>query len=372
MHWKENDPYMKIRILVDAHIFDSSFQGTSTYIRGLYSALVEDPDFEITLAAKNVTQLKTLFPDERFKFIELPSTSKIKRLGFDIPALIKEHKFDYAHFQYIIPLKKECRYINTIHDLLFMDFPFYFPWTYRFTKFFTFGLSAKRADVLCTVSEYSRKAIQKHFRISEKKITITPNAVDPFRGNLLDVKRKYDLDKYILYVSRFEPRKNHYTLLKAFVDLGLYDQGYKLVFIGRFKDVENTKYNSYFNELPPNQKESVLYFENLSDGELYSFYKYTNLFVYPSLAEGFGIPPLEAAIMECKVLCSNQTALTDFSFFADYFFNPNDIEDLKHKIQTVLKAENYPYLQIKSAVIENYNWKHISVKFAEVLKKAMS
>lgn len=363
---------MKIKVLVDAHIFDSSFQGTSTYIRGLYSALVEDPEFEITLAAKNTQRLRTLFPDQRFKFVELPSESKIKRLGVDLPALIREHKFDFAHFQYIIPLKKECKYINTIHDLLFMDFPSYFPWTYRFTKFFTFGLSAKRADVLCTVSEYSKRAIQKHFRISAEKIIITPNAVDPFRGNLVDIKTKHKLDKYILYVSRFEPRKNHYTLLKAFIELGLYNQGYKLVFIGRFKDVENPKYTIYFNGLSQDQKEAVLYFENLPDQELYSFYKYTDLFIYPSLAEGFGIPPLEAAIMECKVLCSNQTALTDFSFFGEYFFNPNDIEELKRKIQSVLIAENYPYSTIRSAAIENYNWKRISVQFAEVLKNRLT
>src|SRR5690349_20942804 len=114
---------MKIKIFVDAHVFDSTYQGTTTYIKGIYSELVKDSGFEITLAATNVDNLKKQFPHPEFKFLHLPKCSKIKRLLVDIPRLIKEHKFHYAHFQYIIPLRRKCRTINTIHDLLFLDFP---------------------------------------------------------------------------------------------------------------------------------------------------------------------------------------------------------------------------------------------------------
>lgn len=143
----------KIRILVDAHKFDHSFQGTATYIRGLYNALVEYDDIEITLCAHDLDLLKTIFTDSRFKFIQLQSPSKLKRLAFELPKIIKENGFDYLHCQYILPLFKHCKFINTIHDLLFLHFKQYFDWKYRFINGTLFRLSALRSDVVLTVSE---------------------------------------------------------------------------------------------------------------------------------------------------------------------------------------------------------------------------
>src|SRR3954463_15873489 len=96
----------KIKLFVDAHVFDGAYQGTTTYLQGLYSALVTDNDFEITLAAVNIAHLKTIFPNPAFKFIALQPGSKYKRLAIELPRLLKEQKFDFAHFQYITPLIK--------------------------------------------------------------------------------------------------------------------------------------------------------------------------------------------------------------------------------------------------------------------------
>lgn len=358
----------KIKLFVDAHVFDDTYQGTTTYLKGLYNALVKDEAFEITLAAQNITHLKTIFTDERFKFVELQSHSKYKRLAFELPQLLKTNNYHFAHFQYITPLLKTCRFINTIHDLLFLDFPAYFPFSYRLTKKNTFKFSAKKSDIICTVSDYSKEALVKHFHIPENKITITPNAITVYHGEFTDVKQKYGLDKYILFVSRLEPRKNHLLMLRSFVELGLYDKGYQMVFIGRTNDVKTQKYHNYLNALPDTVKKTILHFENISHVELYSFYKNAELFVYPSLAEGFGIPPLEAAVLGCKVLCSNQTAMKDFGFFGKYHFDPHREAELKDKITAVLKEKDYPFEQIKNAVVEKYNWDKIAGDFAIKLK----
>lgn len=360
---------MKIKIFVDAHVFDSTYQGTTTYIKGIYSELVKDPGFEITLAAKNIENLKTQFPNPEFKFLKLPEGSKIKRLLLDIPRLITEHQFHYAHFQYIIPFRKKCRTINTIHDLLFLDFPGYFPLGYRLSRYLSFRYSAMRSDLICTVSEYSKEALLKHFRLNAKKIIITPNAVSTEEREPSDVKKKYGLGKFILFVSRFEPRKNHYLLLEQFVKLKLYEKGYSLVFIGRMKDVLNEKYNRFFSGLSKDIKASVLHVEDINDGELMSFYKAADLFVYPSYAEGFGIPPLEAGIAGCKVLCSGQTAMKDFDFFGKYLFDPNNPSELEYKLAETLEEKNYPYESIRQAIIQRYNWKSISDHFSGILKE---
>ena len=358
----------KIKIFVDAHIFDGSYQGTQTYLKGLYNSLVQDNGFEITLGASNVDNLREHFPDSRFQFITLPSKSKYKRLAFDIPEIIKNKKFEYAHFQYVVPFRKECKYINTIHDLLFLDFSAYFPYLYRIVKTLTFKYSALRADIVCTVSEYSKESLVKHFKINENKITITPNAIDIYQENFIDIKAKYDINKYILFVSRFEPRKNHYGLLKCFVDLKLYEEGYKLVFIGKIDDVVTKKFNLYFNSLPNVIKRAIICLENIPLKELNNFYSQAEVFIYPSLAEGFGIPPLEAVMNNCKVLCSDQTAMSDFGFFGKYLFNPNDIENFKSKILEILAESDYPYEAIQNAIREKYDWKVIAENFSNKLK----
>lgn len=358
---------MKIKLFVDAHVFDGVHQGTTTYLKGLYTALVKNPNFEITLAANNVDYLKQNFPNEDFKLLKLRTTSKFKRLAIEIPKLLRKHKFDFAHFQYITPLKKECKYINTIHDLIFIDYPQYFPLNFKFKNGIAFKLSAKRSDVICTVSNYSAKALSKHYNYDLASITVTPNAVENFNGEFVDIKSKYNLDKYLLFVSRLEPRKNHILLLTCFVEMELYKQGYKLIFVGRIDDLKTKDYHTYYNQISPEIKKFISFYENVSANELASFYKNASLFVYPSIAEGFGIPPLEAAVLNCKVLCSNQTAMDDFDFFGEYLFNPFEKETLKLKIMKALNDTNYPFELIKEAILKRYNWEVIATHFAEKL-----
>jgi len=358
---------MKIKIFVDAHVFDGTYQGTTTYIEGLYNALVKDDKFEITMAASDVDNLKLHFKDTRFKFVALPSGSKFRRLAIDIPKIITKNGYDYAHFQYITPLVKTCKYINTIHDILFYDFPEFFPFRYRFVKRRTFKYSALRSDIICTVSNYSKNALVKHFRIKEDKIIVTPNAVSNRVVAKIDVKTKYNLGQYILFVSRFEPRKNHCLLLRAYLDLNLV-KSHKLVFIGKRDDVETHAFNILYNTLTDDIKASILFFEDVSMTELNSFYSQAALFIYPSVAEGFGIPPLEAAVAGCKVVCSKQTAMADFTFFKKYAFDPSDVEDLKIKISAIIKDNNYPYLEIANQVATDYNWDVIASDFSMKLK----
>jgi len=226
---------MKIKILVDAHIFDHSFQGTATYILGLYSALVEHDNFEIYLCAHDIENLKTIFINPKFKYIKLNSNSKFKRLIYELPLLIRREKFDYAHFQYVTPIVKTCKFINTIHDILFLDYTKYFPVSYIIKNYLLFKFSALRSDVILTVSDFSKKQLINKFNLTSESIVVTPNAVPIGISENVVSDRPFDLEKYILFVSRFEPRKNHIGLLNSFVRLHLHDKGYKLVFVGTKK-----------------------------------------------------------------------------------------------------------------------------------------
>lgn len=360
----------KINVLVDAHIFDQSFQGTATYLKGVYNSLVKNDNFQITICANNIENIKTHFADERFNFIKLRSKSKIKRLVIEIPKIIKLGDFDFAHFQYIAPPIKHCKFIITIHDLLFLDFKDSFPLSYRIKNRILFYYSSVRSDLLLTVSEYSRERISKHFGLNRNRIFVTPNAVDDKNPiHKVDIKEKYQLSKYILFVSRFEPRKNHIGLLRAFIQLKLYEKEYQLVFVGsKDEAIESKAFEFLKKQIPDSIQEHVKFFEKIPSQDLDYLYQEAECFIYPSKAEGFGIPPLEAAILETKVLCSNTTSMSDFDFLA-YSFDPRDQDEFNHKLNDILDDKNYPSKQIRKAILDKYNWDIIATDFAELLLK---
>jgi glycosyltransferase involved in cell wall biosynthesis len=360
----------KKRIFVDCHVFDGNFQGTTTYIKGLYSELLKDKTIQFFFGAFNVEFLQTIFGNQdNLTYVRYKSKNKFYRLLFDIPRIIRQNKIDYAHFQYVVPPIKTCKYIVTIHDVLFLDFPEYFPLTYKIKNKFLFKNSAKKSDIVLTVSEYSESQIQKHFGI--KKVTITPNAVDPvyfenYNKNEVckQVREKFKVSNYFLFVSRWEPRKNHHSLLKVFVQSEYYKK-HNLVFIGN-EAIKNKEYNDYYSTLSKEIKATIFTFDKVNFQELLLFVRGADLSIYPSIAEGFGIPPLESLAANVPTICSNTTAMSDFQFFDDCLFSPLDLEDFKHKIDIGLNDTVLD--QKRVALQKKFNWELAAQHF----KKAIS
>lgn len=363
-----------MNLLIDAHVFDGKYQGTRTYIQGIYLSMIKHQDINFYFAAHDINNLRSTFGEApNIHYLKLKTKNSIKRLIIEIPRLIKNNNIDYAHFQYIVPLKKHCKEIVTIHDLLFLDFPQYFSFKYRLKNKYFFKRSAKRSEIILTVSEYSRKAIEMHFGIDAGKINITPNAVFETKKNmpLSDIKTKYSLDKYILTVSRIEPRKNQQMLLRVYDDLKLYNKNYKLVIVG-IKDIKNKKFDIIYNKLPEKVKKNILIIQT-SYIELKALYENASLFVFPSFAEGFGIPPLEAIVYGCPTLCSNQTAMAEFEFLEENLFSPYNIDELKKKMLNILTIDSkFQIKKQREYILRKYNWDEISEKLYQLLKTKSS
>ena len=327
----------RIKLFVDAHVFDDPLQGSRTYLKGLYKELIRcSPDITFYFGSYYIENLKSEFGTyENTRYVKYITRNKYIRLTFEIPFIILKNHINISHFQYITPIFRFCEEILTIHDVLFLDFPDLFPPGYRFRNKILFRRSARKADFLLTVSEYSRQRISEHFNIGINKIHVVPNGIADeyfdYSRELPDVKVKYGLDRYILFVSRIEPRKNHILLLKAFTELELWKAGYKLLFIGS-RALHSELFENYLDGLPEQIRKSVILIDNSYGNELISFYRNCSLSVYPSLAEGFGIPPLEAAASKVPVLCANTTAMRDFKFLRDGLFNPESVSELKEKI----------------------------------------
>lgn len=366
-----------MKILVDAHCFDyNTTEGINTYIKGLYSELVNiATDIDFYFVAQNTEKVKHIFGQgDNIHYINLASKNKIYRLLFEFPAIIKKYGIDVAHYQYTSPLIKNCKNIVTLHDILFKDYPKMFPLSYRLIKGFLFKLSAKRADLLLTVSNYSARQIAQHYNIPINKIGVTPNAVsEDFysidKNEAADFVKSQGFEKYILYVSRIEPRKNQIALLKAYNELQLWKDKYDLVFIGR-RTLATPDFDAYYEQLPEEIKSHIHIYNQVSYQDLKLWYKAASLFVYPAVAEGFGIPPIEAGATGIPCVCSNRTAMGDFKFFNDNLVDPMNLDDLKNQIIKNLKQQDKGLLsEIQKQIYSTYNWRSIASNYYVELKR---
>ncbi|RYY39141.1 MAG: glycosyltransferase family 1 protein [Chitinophagaceae bacterium] len=355
-----------IRLFADAHVFDDGYEGTRSFLLGMYTELAQLEGVQVFLGARNCTRLRDAFAPvaDRIQFIPYATSSRYGRLFWELPHLLQKHDIDYAHFQYVAPPRKVCAYIVTTHDVLFEDMPGLFPYFYRKLRHNWFRHSALRADVLTTVSEYAATSIAAHFGIAKHRIAIVPNAVavQPTDGKLQQAARhrlreRYGVDRYVLCVSRMEPRKNQEQLLEAFRELELAAKGYQLVLIGR-RSMGVPLLDAALTRLQPHERAAVWLLNDVPDVELLDWYRGCRLFVYPSLGEGFGIPPLEAAMARVPVLCSNLTAMADFHFFG------NDLVDVTHRSAFITKLcelltnpPGHDVLEERARIIaERYSW----------------
>ena len=295
---------MKIpKILVDGHILDGQPQGTTTYLSGLYKAIAELNLAEIFIACCNKESIdKHNLSHKNIRWVKLSTKNKFKRLLFSMPYLEYKLKPDFTHYNYITPILKFSKRIVTCHDLLFLDFPKYFSFNYRFQRKFLFYISSKTSEIVSTVSNYSASSISKHFSIPLDRILIAPNAIDESK-KIENIKLNEDLlsSKFFVYVSRFEPRKNQHLLIKAFNKFCKNnDKEYKLILVG-YPDLN---YPELKKELINAKTDQVYILTDTSRDELNWLYKNSVASIYPSHGEGFGIPPIEAIAAGGKSYCS--------------------------------------------------------------------
>ncbi|MEZ4853134.1 glycosyltransferase family 4 protein [Flavobacterium sp.] len=365
----------KTKIFIDCHVFDHGFQGTRTYIEGVYKEMIKmNPDIEFYFAACNIDNLKKCFGEEpNAHYVQYTSKSKFFRLLIDIPRLIQKNKIDFAHFQYIVPPVKRCKYIVTIHDVLFIDFKQYFSFKKRMVNSVLYFLSSKISDIIVTVSDYSKEKIQQHF--SSKNVLVTANAVAEEFYEDYDkekIKRKlylkYQLNNYIIYVSRWEPRKNHELILNSFLNLKLFEKDFKLVFVG---DVSNTNPNfeKIFNNLPIAVQNKILFLKKVEHKDLIQLVQGATISVYPSKAEGFGIPALESVAAKIPTLISNKTAMSDFSFMSQYSFNPYKQDEFDELLlHTLENKDRIDLFSLQKSCKEKYSWTHAAKTLTKALK----
>ncbi|WPV02348.1 glycosyltransferase family 1 protein [Mucilaginibacter sp. cycad4] len=208
--------------------------------------------------------------------------------------------------------------VITIHDVAFLVNPQWFSKNFvRFYKFLIPQIS-KKAKLIFTVSEFSKAEIIKYLHVDATKIKVIYNGVS---GLLSPIPVKTDYGEYVLTVGSIDKRKNIMNLAQAF---GLIKhKGTKLIIVGD----SNAIFNNAGNEnLKAHQ--DIIFTGRVNDHELAGLYEEARLFVYPSLYEGFGIPPLEAMAHSCPTIVSDIDSLHEVCGDASIYVNPLNVTDI--------------------------------------------
>ncbi|NPV72678.1 MAG: glycosyltransferase family 4 protein [Pelotomaculum sp.] len=319
-------------------------RGIGCYIYNLLQALEKmalDERFVLYVDSLAVPELVRRFSRPPFVVRVLNGTNLFWWEQVLLPAAARRDRVDVLHCtSNIAPLLKVCPTVLTIHDMIefrrasFGDVRLRFR--HRISRLYRVSLLprlARSADKIVTDSEFSKGDIAEVLNIQADKISVTylslPEEMDQLNGSYPVLE-----GRYIFALGALDRRKNIEVLLKAFSILkseGL--AGVKLVIAG-VENLELFRKNNGLDEHP--YKDDIVCRGFVSNAELSALYRHCACFVYPSLYEGFGLPPLEAMAAGAPVIASQTTSVGEIVGEAGLLFDPNDPLELAAKIKSLI------------------------------------
>ena len=356
--------------------------GIGTYTKNIVLNLIKDYNNELKLICTG--KYTSLFPSNKNTKIYVTSGRYNNFYeNYYIPNLIKKENIDLFHLPQNgigFPFSNNLDIVVTVHDLI----PYIMPETVgsgyleRFLRDMP-NIISKSKGIL-TVSEFSKKDILRFFpSCPENKIHVIPLAADttfkPLDKNECKkyIEKKYKISNdFILYLGGFSSRKNVKNLILSFAKIKKdLNKTYNLVLGGSLKD-EALELKQLV--IDNNLDNSVIFTDYLNNSELPIFYNAAKLFVYPSLYEGFGLPPLEAMSCKCPVITSNISSIPEVTKNNALLINPYDIDELNDSLIKMLNNDD-----IKEEYIEKgykrsleFSWSKCALKTIDAYKKIKS
>ncbi len=292
-----------------------------------------------------------------------------------LPLYSMNDRLDLFHYtDHALSLLQRTRpVIITVHDIAYIKFPWLFNKSRQIYKQYIIDRSIRKADVIIVPSYSTKKDIVQYFGISDGKIRVIYHGVEnrfcPIR-NVEEYRLKNNLPlKMILNVGTLEPRKNVVTLIRAFKKLrerGLKD--YNLVIAGE----KGWLYKQIFKEIRSGGVEqSILVLGVVRDEDLPMLYNCAEIFVYPSLYEGFGFPPLEAMACGIPVITSNTSSLPEVVGDAGIMVNPTDVNSLCDSMFNLLHdRELWHHMSSKGLErAKSFSWAKAAREILEIYKE---
>lgn len=279
---------------------------------------------------------------------------------------IKNQKLDIYHgLSNELPLnikKAGVKSVVTIHDLIFLRYPEYYPLIDRQIYLLKFRHACKVADKVIATSEATKADIITYFGTDPQKIEVVYQTCDPvFRIPLEEenkefARKKYNLpEKYILYLGTIEKRKNALTLVKAYLNETI---DIPLLIAGKPTDYLS-EINDYLKQNPAGN--GIIFRHNIETADLPALYQSASLFVYPSVFEGFGIPILEALYSGVPVITSTGSCFAETGGDAALYCDPYDIQQMSNCISSVLNDQGTRESMIKKGFVHSAKFDELHV-----------
>ncbi len=350
--------------------------GIGTYIRNLVINLAridQHTDYVLLCRPQDADFAEGL--GENFR--SLSQTDPLYSIGeqLRIPTQLRRANIDVFHApHYTLPFTTPCNSVVTIHDCIHLLFPQYLP--NKIAHIYAraaLWIAANKSSRILTVSEASKNDILRFFNIDPQKITVIPNGIDrqftvkPSAEEIAIVQERYQLKSpFLLYVGNVKPHKNLERLIDAFFQLR--KDGLKTLTLLIIGD-EITKYTTLRRTVHRYQLHKHVRFLGFVPSDTLSIlYRLADAFVFPSLYEGFGLPPLEAMASGAPVVTSNVSSLPEVVGNAARLVDPYDVASISEGIQTVLEDQVYREKLIENGIerAKFYWWERSAVKVKQI------
>ncbi len=363
-----------LTIGVDGRFLQDKFHGVGRYTFGLLTGLCAlEGDHRI------VVFMDPSLPDHRFRVDGLVASGRLTVRPITLPLyhpqelwawprILRETPLDLFHAPFFwSPLVLPCPLVTTFHDMIFDRYPHYIPgWRFLPPYKVVSRLAVRRSRRIIAVSEATRRDILHFTHTDPRKVVSILSGVDPAfamqAANAQAVREKYSLpDRYILAVGARRPHKNIPRLVAAFSQLApAIEQS--LVLVGSVDRRFAEPLPSGANALRSTGRIREIAF--VEEEDMPALYAGADLFVQPSVIEGFGLPVLEAMVCGCPVACSDASSLPEVAGDAAFYFDPSSEDAIARAIRQALAAPDLRETQRQRGLFRahQFNWRETAAK----------
>ena len=378
-----------MRIGISTSVIQRGKTGVAQYVFALLRALKSfaaehtfalfalEEDLPLLDFAKGTMQIVSV--PERFR----PAVKNILWHQFHLPKLAHEHRLDLLHVPSYRRLiwRRTCPLVATIHDLAPFHVPDKYDWKRMFYGRVIVRRLAHRQDAIIAISENTARDITNFFAISRDRLTVVHNGLEHdrfFPGNRdqakAEVAERHGLNQpFFLYIARLEhPAKNHLTLISAFEEFKSRTRSdWQLIFAGSDWHGADA-IHAAIKKSPFTADIRTLGF--VPDDRLPGLYRAADVFVYPSLYEGFGLPPIEAMACGCPVISSTRGSLGEVVGDAAAIIEPTDFRSIAEQLKLFASdaAVRDRYRAAGLVQAQKFNWNRTAAETLKVYQRAAS
>lgn len=380
-----------IRLGIDARIVKDKPSGLVSYVKNLISKLIQDNSFELYIFGQEKYQsvFSEFLTRKNVHYVPVYFDSNflsIKNFLYEslyLHTIIHSYSLDIFHnpFGYGVPPFLKVKTILTVHDVI----PLYsydkltFLQTIIYKK--SLAISTRKASHIVSISQFTKNDLLKNYpELGRKPVSVIHNGFDNLTTHMDDgvlfakLKNTYSLpEKYIIYLGSGTDRKNLVRLAEGFIMWKKkYKTDHKLVFISKFNRPETavTWGKIQTRATDGHLSSEIIHIEHVDNQEKAVLLSNADLFIYPSIYEGFGLPLLEAASCDVPICCSDMDVFHEVCGEGALYFNPFDPHSISETIQLGISDESLRKSKVKLAKerITLFSWHKMTSEYIQLYK----